>query len=206
MVGFMATGVGPRGHTPLVSFFYSLAANRVAELRSRGLSAFKTKVLEVAPQAGPVLDQIDGMDSLLFAGYRDVVLARPYLDRTVFVGDAAHAMSPQLGQGSNLALIDAEELTRSLETHDDLAIALNAFWRARRGHQRLYQFASRWLTPFFQSNAHSLAALRDFAFPLTTRFGPFRRRMVRILSGREAGAFRRPYRSAGFGADAESGG
>ncbi|MFT5357862.1 MAG: 2-polyprenyl-6-methoxyphenol hydroxylase-like FAD-dependent oxidoreductase [Polyangiales bacterium] len=194
MVGFMATGLGPSGDVPLVSFFYSVASSRVDAVRAAGLDAFKAKVLEVAPQAGPVLDQIHSMDSLLFAGYRDVVLTRPYRNRTVFIGDAGHAMSPQLGQGSNLALIDAEELARHIGEHADLAHALDAFWRSRRGHQRLYQFASRWLTPFFQSNAGSLGRLRDLTFPIAIRFSPLRRRMIRVLSGREAGVFRRPYR------------
>lgn len=199
MIGFMATGIGPSGDVPLVSFFYSVASTRVEALRAAGLAAFKATVLEVAPQAGPVLDQIHSMDSLLFAGYRDVVLPRPYRDRTVFIGDAGHAMSPQLGQGSNLALIDAEELARHINKHTDLAHALDAFWRSRRGHQRLYQFASRWLTPFFQSEVQSLGWLRDLTFPLAIRFSPLRRRMIRVLSGREAGIFRRPYRSQNDG-------
>jgi len=32
------------------------------------------------------------------------------------IGDAAHAMSPQLGQGANMALLDAWAFSQSLQT------------------------------------------------------------------------------------------
>jgi 2-polyprenyl-6-methoxyphenol hydroxylase-like FAD-dependent oxidoreductase len=57
-------------------------------------------------------------------------LARPLpsfaRERTVLLGDAAHAMTPDLGQGANQALEDAATITRLLEpiaSDDDPAIA-----------------------------------------------------------------------------------
>jgi len=42
----------------------------------------------------------------------------------VAIGDAAHATSPQLGQGANMALLDAWALALALSTASDLGAAL----------------------------------------------------------------------------------
>ncbi len=96
---------------------------------------------------------------------------------------AAHGTSPQLGQGANLALVDAWTLSDALAQHNDIEAALERYEHVRRGHVGYYQLASRWLTPFFQSHNRALPALRD-AF-----MGPFCRLplagdiMVTTLSG-----------------------
>ena len=56
-------------------------------------------------------------------------------DRTVLVGDAAHAMTPNLGQGANQALVDAAALVRLLDGAGGpggVAGALAAFDKERR--------------------------------------------------------------------------
>jgi 2-polyprenyl-6-methoxyphenol hydroxylase-like FAD-dependent oxidoreductase len=88
----------------------------------------------------------------------------------VYLGDAAHATSPQLGQGCNLALWDAMVLADVLASEErDLAAALDRYSRARADHLAFYQLATRLLTPFFQGDEPLLGALRDVAMPLMTR-------------------------------------
>jgi len=70
-------------------------------------------------------------------------------------------MSPQLGQGVNMALLDALALRDALRDSDEVEPALAAYGAARRRHVAIYQFWSRWLTPVFQSEADSVAWLRD---------------------------------------------
>ena len=101
---------------------------------------------------------------MLFAGYQDVVLHAFATRGVVVLGDAAHATSPQLGQGSNLALVDAHVLARCVAEARDVPDALAAYDRARRDHLAYYQFATRWLTPLFQSDL-ALRPLRDALFP-----------------------------------------
>jgi 2-polyprenyl-6-methoxyphenol hydroxylase-like FAD-dependent oxidoreductase len=185
MIGLLPTGLGP-GEGPAsdkVSLFYSLRADRVDAWRAAGLGAWKRQVEADAPQTGPVLAQIRSVDQVLFARYHDVTMYPWHTDRVVYLGDAAHAMSPQLGQGANLALWDAMVLADALALHESLPEALDAYSRARRPHLGFYQLATRWLTPFFQSDMRPLGWLRDLAFPVAMRLPFARRLMVRSMCG-----------------------
>jgi 2-polyprenyl-6-methoxyphenol hydroxylase-like FAD-dependent oxidoreductase len=107
--------------------------------------------------------------------------------RLVFLGDAAHATSPQLGQGCNLALCDAAALADALATFPAIEDALSAYTEARRAHLAFYQLATRALTPFFQSDAMVLGGLRDWLMPLATRLPFVRREMIRSMAGTKTG-------------------
>jgi len=119
---------------------------------------------------------------MTFATYADVGLNRPFAERIAFIGDAGRALSPQLGQGANLALIDAATLSDCLRTASTLAAALAAYAERRRRHGNFYALASRWLTPFFQSDSRWAARLRDVAFPLMGQVPYLRRQMARTES------------------------
>ncbi len=72
-------------------------------------------------------------------------LRQPWGDRIAYVGDAAHRASPQLGQGANMALLDAAALAKALETLP-LDQALPAYGKARRWHVGVYQAFSAMFT------------------------------------------------------------
>jgi 2-polyprenyl-6-methoxyphenol hydroxylase-like FAD-dependent oxidoreductase len=144
-------------------------------------------VVSYAPHAEPLLDQIADVEQVLTASYVDGVMRRWHKGRVVYVGDAAHSMSPQLGQGTNLALMDAAALADCLAAALELEAALVDYDARRRAHVRFYQRASRWLTPLFQSDHGWLAPLRDRLLPLATRVAPFRRQMLQTLAGVKCG-------------------
>ena len=190
LYGMLPTGLGPTGDAPIVSLFWSMAAKRLDAWRASDLAAWKAQVLAHDPRAAAVLDAIHAPEQLTFARYRDVTM-RPWHDRgVVYIGDAAHATSPQLGQGANLALVDAAALVDAIAGSPDLAAALPRYSRARRRHIAHYQAMTRLLTPLFQSDSRVLGLVRDVAFPLANAIGPLRRQMVRTMSGVALGLFR----------------
>ncbi len=165
MLGIMPTGLAPGSSTPVVSLFWSLRADRYADLQKAGLQAWKNTVLALNPACAELLSHITRMEQLTWARYHDVVMPRYHTagssDCTVVIGDAAHATSPQLGQGTNLALLDAVALAQSISSASDMPSALAAYTQARRGHLHFYSQASRLLTPLFQSDLTVLPWLRD---------------------------------------------
>jgi 2-polyprenyl-6-methoxyphenol hydroxylase-like FAD-dependent oxidoreductase len=193
MFGLLPTGRAPRGDDLVVSVFWSIRADRVAALRDRGLAAWRDEALALHPQTAPIVEQIRDITQLAFTQYRDVRMPRWHGDRIVFIGDAAHATSPQLGQGANLALWDAMCLADAFAAdHTGVAAALAAYTAGRRHHLAYYQLATRALTPFFQSDSRLLGLMRDLVFPASWWLAPLRRRMVRTMAGVDRGIVRRP--------------
>jgi 2-polyprenyl-6-methoxyphenol hydroxylase-like FAD-dependent oxidoreductase len=188
MVGLLPTGLGPgEGAIPLVSLFVSTRADTVDAVRARGLEAWKDEVRSIAPMAASVLDQIGDFGQLTFASYYDVILPRWHAHQTALLGDAAHATSPQLGQGCNLALCDAAALADAIEAEATVDAALARYSVSRRAHLAYYQLATRWLTPFFQSDHNWLGALRDAVMGPACALGFVRREMVRSMAGTKTG-------------------
>ena len=182
-------GEGDEGHR--VSFFWSLKADAMGLWQSRELDDWKTEVRKYWPEAAQLLEPIRDHAQFARAQYRDVVLKRRYQGRVVWLGDAAHAMSPQLGQGANMALLDAQALAVALACEANIDAALAAFARERRRHVPIYQFISRWLTPLFQSNRDFIARARDLWFGPLGRVPVLRGEMLKVLAGVKRGWFGR---------------
>ncbi|HVY27984.1 MAG TPA: NAD(P)/FAD-dependent oxidoreductase [Polyangiaceae bacterium] len=187
LLGFLPCGLGPRSasEVPLVSLFWSVPVRDLS--KPLDLPRWKERVLSLDARAEEVLSQIEDAAQLLPASYFDVHLPRFDAPRMAFIGDAAHATSPQLGQGTNLALEDARVLAACVSASRDLPSCLARFSRARRAHVRFYQRASWGLTPFFQSDWQGLSVLRDLAMGSLCSFGPSRRLMLQTLAGVRSG-------------------
>jgi 2-polyprenyl-6-methoxyphenol hydroxylase-like FAD-dependent oxidoreductase len=180
--GFLATGRELDGDEPLVSLFWSVRLDEDAAWRARPLEEWKRQILDLCPKAKNLLDQIHHWDQILTAAYGDVRMRRWHDDRIVVLGDAGHAMSPQLGQGVNLALADASCLAHCIANHS-LPKALYLYQRRRRLPLGYYQLATRWLTPWFQSDHEWLTPLRRMLFAIACFVPLSRRMMTRSMAG-----------------------
>ncbi|HTM21053.1 MAG TPA: NAD(P)/FAD-dependent oxidoreductase, partial [Kofleriaceae bacterium] len=134
MLGFLPTGRPLGGGPPLVSMFWSTEVANADRLRRTPLADWKQRVRALEPRAAPLLAGIDAWRDLTLAAYLDVRMRPWHRGRIVFLGDAAHATSPQLGQGVNLALCDAAELAARLAGGIPVPAALAAYSAARRRH------------------------------------------------------------------------
>lgn len=144
-----------------LSLFWSLPVAEYEQWLAGDIEAWKSELLALWPEAASVVSQITRHDQLTLATYRHVrtkSLARPGL---CVIGDAAHAMSPQLGLGTTLAVQDALQLAESLSAFG-ASEGLVRFSQRRFFSVRAYQTLSRLLTPCFQANGSGL--WRDIVF------------------------------------------
>jgi len=184
MFGVLPVGRRPdSGEQRWLTCYYSLPGERIDAFDDSALARMQRDVAALWPELAERTRTLSDPAQLNRARYRDVVLKKPWCGRVAWIGDAAHGMSPQLGQGVNMALLDAQALAASLEEHRDVELALPAYARRRARHVGIYQFLSRSLTPLFQSDSRLLAPLRDMFFGPLGRLPVARRQMLAILTG-----------------------
>jgi len=87
--------------------------------------------------------------------------------RVTLLGDAAHPMTPNLGQGACQAIEDAWQLAACLSTQSDVAAALNSYETRRIKRTTPILLSSRRIGAFAQLENSLLCTLRDTAVRLT---------------------------------------
>ncbi|WP_457585707.1 FAD-dependent monooxygenase [Ensifer canadensis] len=183
MIGVLPAGRARAGDRDRVAFFWSVKVGDADAVKRAGLDGWKAGIRGYWPDCVPLLDQIDDWDQLTLARYAHRTMRPPASGRVVFIGDSAHSTSPQLGQGANMALIDAATLAHALSLTDNIDAALAAYGRARRNHMALFQMLSLAFTPFYQSDSAALAWLRDRLVATIARMPPAPALLASIVSG-----------------------
>jgi 2-polyprenyl-6-methoxyphenol hydroxylase-like FAD-dependent oxidoreductase len=192
MIGLLPVGRRGADPSPRLSFFWSLPTSDFDPWRERGMDTWRSELAELWPEAREVFEGLPADPAeLARASYRDAVLKRWHHGRLCAIGDAAHAMSPQLGQGVNMALLDALALRDALRAESKIETALPRYAAERRRHVGIYQLWSRWLTPLFQSDHETVARLRDLLFLPLSRLPGSRGQSLSVLSGTQQGLFGR---------------
>ena len=181
------TPLGSFGHAPLGNdATYVWAAADAASVREavarRDLPAFVRAWAAVLPLAGELIS-VASFDDLLINTVRRIDCRRWFSGRLVLVGDAAHAMAPNLGQGANSALMDAVVLADALARAPSVEEALRRYDERRRRAARRVQNIAGLLERLCRMDNRLAAGFRDAvlgrAGRLTSSSAAIRRALVR---------------------------
>nr|WP_221239460.1 NAD(P)/FAD-dependent oxidoreductase [Sphingomonas xinjiangensis] len=183
MAGVLPVGSIPGSDGAQAALFWSMRADRLDAWRDAGIEAWKREVAALWPATAPLLDQITSPDQLSFARYAHRTLRRPVEPALIHLGDAWHSTSPQLGQGANMALLDAWALAKALRAANTVEAGLARTVALRRGHIRLYQAMSALLTPVYQSDGRVVPFVRDRVMGPMSRLWPVPRLQAATVSG-----------------------
>lgn len=183
MAGVLPIGRLPGQAQQQAAFFWSIRGDKLPKWRTAGLPPWKAQVAALWPEAQPLLVAITDPAQLTHASYAHRTLDTPAEEALIHIGDSWHATSPQLGQGANMALLDAWALAKALREHGTLADALAATVAMRTRHVRRYQRMSRWLTPIYQSDSRLLPLLRDWLVGPFANIWPVPRIQAAMVAG-----------------------
>ena len=181
MAGVIPIGRLPDDATPRAAVFWSLPVAALDRWTSVDFGGWKAEAAAFWPGMAPFLAGLTAASDMTPARYGHGSLARPFAPGIAFVGDAAHRASPQLGQGANMALLDAMALKLALD--GGLDGALPRYAAMRRWHRSLYQGFSALLTPMYQSHSRALPVLRDFVLAPLGRAPLVRGVLTALVSG-----------------------
>lgn len=120
---------------------------------------------------------------MTFARYSHRTLSNPTEERLIHIGDSWHSASPQLGQGANMALLDAWALAIGLSRHRAIEPALAETIALRRRHVQLYQWLTWLFTPVYQSESRVLPFVRDRVVGPLSKLWPATAIQAAMVSG-----------------------
>ncbi len=164
-------------------FYCSAPRGRWQETLAGGLSAWIESWRPFGPEAPALLRAVPDWSRVSYDELREVRVPSWYRGPVFLIGDAAHAMTPNLGQGANSAMVDALVLVRLLAETPVLADAGRRYEAVRRRFVTTTQRASRlggsmprWRSPLAR-------VVVDGALRLQNRVGWLTRPMLTLGAG-----------------------
>lgn len=179
-------GILPMGNGR-ASLFWGLACRDRERCMQQPIAKWKEELRQFYPAASETIGSIQDWSSATYGEYRRASVTPVYDRHHVFLGDAAHANSPHLGQGLNFAMLDAYRFAKALHDLGDWQKAGQRFVKEQRDHSRYYRFVTALLTPFFQSDGRWRGIFRDCTLPLLHRTPIIRGQMALTMTGLKSG-------------------
>ncbi|MEZ5997257.1 MAG: NAD(P)/FAD-dependent oxidoreductase [Hyphomonas sp.] len=183
MAGVMPSGRATPDGPETVTYFWSIRADDFIAWKSLPIEDWKKQARALWPETEALIGPITAHSQLTFARYAHRTHWPAVQDRLVHLGDAWHSTSPQLGQGANMALLDAFALSRALAQTSEMHVRLRDYVRMRALHVRLFQTMSWMFTPVYQSDSSILPWLRDQAAAPLSRIWPAPQLLASMVSG-----------------------
>lgn len=173
-------GGAPVGDGSTYLFADASAPPVAAALGRQDLAALGRHWAAALPPAAPALERLTRPADLLVNEVVRVDCERWADGRLALLGDAAHAMAPNLGQGANCALVDAAVLTAELTADRDPQTALGRYTDRRRDAVRWVQETSDRMARLSSVSNPVLRRLRNLALRTAQRVAANPSRMARI--------------------------
>jgi 2-polyprenyl-6-methoxyphenol hydroxylase-like FAD-dependent oxidoreductase len=185
MAGVLPIGRLPDDPRPRAAVFWSLPLAELDGWPVKNMAEWQAEVAALWPDMAAFTQTLTTPGQMTAARYAHGSLRKPFDTALVFIGDAAHRASPQLGQGANMALLDAMALSEALSEafHLPLDEALPRYAAMRRWHVRLYQAMSAAFTPMYQSASRVLPVLRDVLLAPASAIPPVPRLLTALVAG-----------------------
>jgi 2-polyprenyl-6-methoxyphenol hydroxylase-like FAD-dependent oxidoreductase len=165
-----------------------IAKGDFEQIKKDGLEKFQMMIARLAPAFSKAVRDISDWDKVKFLSVTIDHLEKWYKPGLLFIGDAAHAMSPMGGVGINLAVQDAvaagnvliPAFRKGMPSESDCAKIQERRWFPTRMTQRLQVFMQdRFLQPFLHSRGHITRA--PWQLHLLARFPILRAIPARIV-------------------------
>lgn len=175
-------GVVPLGHDLTYLYF---TANMPAQVRSSLAPPETARWLQThfAPFGGiapELLARLESCPAIIRTDVHEVRLPQWVSQRVGLLGDAAHAMTPNLAQGAAMSLEDAYVLMRALISSHSVSDALRLYQRERRVRVCRLQRQARWLGWMGQHPSLVTSVIRNQALRLLPAF--LQRRQTRAMT------------------------
>lgn len=183
MAGIMPVGINPATGNQGAALFWSIKPGDVDALFAGGIEGWRSAFIDLWPEAREFVAQVPSLDALTLAIYRHRTAAANSGSRVFHIGDAWHCTSPQLGQGANMALIDAAALANAVGYADRFDEIRPYYKNLRSDHVILYQVMSALFTPLYQSDSKLLSAIRDTIIHDFAKWPLVRKLIAKVVSG-----------------------